>query len=127
VGFSIESPGFKDFARKLGKVDLGKVAHDATEAFAHEHLIPDLEDAARAAGASRALRDDIGFYHEDGDVFVGIPSDAPTHQEAVDLEYGTAVGAPSGWMRSVFAHYQVMYDRDLSAELTKKLAKAWAP
>lgn len=126
MGFSIESPGFKDFARKLKTIDLGRVAYQAAEDLALERIVDDLTDAARYAGASRELRDDIGFYFERGNVFLGVPADAPSAREAFDLEYGTPDTAPTGWMRATFAQHQHDYNTEFQASLSRRLAKEWS-
>lgn len=125
MGLSITSPEFAAFEAKLKALDLGRIVYAAAEQAAHDAVITDLERAARVAGASPELRSDIGFYQEDGDVRVGVPAGGPSSQEAFDLEYGTAVGAPSGWMRASFARQQREYDDAFGDALTAKLAAGW--
>lgn len=119
MGFSLSLPVTQHFEANQTTVEQAYIR--AVNRFALDTLIPDLVAAARTVGASPDLRADIGLYGEHGALEAGIPADSPSAREAYALEYGTAVGAPKGWMRGTLARGQARYDRAFSNELTQEL------
>jgi hypothetical protein len=118
MGFSISSPELQAFAKR--KVDLGKLIWDAAGEAAHGSLLADLDAAAKAAGMSDETRSDIGLYLDRGEAVVGVLTGLSA-REAYDLEWGTLVGAPKGWMRATLARNQKHYNEEFSAALARRI------
>lgn len=125
MGFSISSPDLEQFQRCLERNDPAKVLWRAASTVSLERIVDDLSDAARAAGASQDLISDIGVYLDNGRVVVGVPG-GPTGKEARNLEYGTAVGAPRGWLRATFAQHQQEYNAAFGDALTAEMLRGEA-
>lgn len=121
MGFSITSPGLDQLERVFGKADLGKIVYLAANDVAHGGLIDGMHAAAKAGGASDDLLSDIGSYLEDGEVRVGVASSSPNAAEAFELEYGSAVGAPVGWMRGTLARGKHSYSDAFGTALAARL------
>lgn len=121
MGFSISSPELQAF--EAAKSDLGDLIWQAAEEVAHGQMISDLEQAAEQAGLGADARSDIGLYIDEGEAVVGIPSGSSS-REAFDLEFGTAVGAPKGWMRATLARHQLDYDEQFSVALSRRIWSA---
>ncbi len=125
MGFSVSSPGIQQLQRRWASTDVTKAARHSANHVALDHLVPHLHAAAKASGASADMLSDIGVFPEaDGSVSVGVPSGGATSQEALDLEYGTAVGAPKGWMRATIAQHRPAIERELKATLIDLLLYA---
>lgn len=118
MGFSISSPELQAFVK--AKPDLGVHMALAAEEVAHHSIIADLELAAEQAGMGSEARSDIGMYIDEGHAVVGIP-DGPSAEEAHDLEWGTLIGAPKGWLRGTMARNQDHYDEHFSAVLSRRI------
>lgn len=108
-------------AKHMSKVDLGRALARAANDVAEGGLLRKLQEAASEAGCSYEMVDEICLFMDDGDVRVGVPKDSPAAQEAFDLEWGTAVGAPRGWLRSSVAVSKRDFTNLYSAALNHRL------
>lgn len=120
MGLSMEWPAAQAF--EAAKADIGK-AWGAAAAEVGMAVAADMVARASAAGASGSLLNAIDVYQEGGEVVVGVGSAAGEDMiaEATDLEYGTAVGAPTGWLRASVLTKQAHYDDLFSLALNRRL------
>ena len=119
MGFSMSWPAAQAFERT--KADLGKAWGEAAAEVGVE-IAADMVARAKEAGASGALLNAIDVYQDGGEIVVGVPARAGAAAgEAHDLEYGTAVGAPSGWCRTAVLTKQKHLDEQFTKALNRRL------